>query len=265
MRFLKSLFKFLIIILVVIILAAGLSFYYLRANFYDIPVLMYHNISPPDEGNMANVTPEVFKEQMAFIADNGYKVIGPDEYLDYLAGKKPIKKNLVMITFDDGYENNYTYAFTVLKEHGFKAVIFAVVDKIDREGYLSVPQIREMQAAGIVFGSHTLNESYLPALSEEEIKKEVGVSKVKLTQLTGESVDYFAYCTGGFTKRAQEIIQNEGYLIAFTTNRGLDKDWLNDDCYAIRRIKVTNRDNWFKLWAKLTGIYNLFRDVEDPY
>ena len=77
--------------------------------------------------------------------------------------------------------------------------------------------------------------------------------------ITGRQVNIFAYPTGGYTKEAQDLLRKSGYLMAFTTNRGFDKSRSNNDIFALRRIKVTNKDNWFKLWVKLSGIYNLFQ------
>jgi peptidoglycan/xylan/chitin deacetylase (PgdA/CDA1 family) len=263
---LRQLVKFLIIIILVSVLLFGAFFYYAKHNFYDIPILMYHNISPPEDGNNTNVTPERFKAQMKYIKDNNYQVITPDEYADILKGKKKVySKNLVMLTFDDGYENNYTYAYPVLKEYNFPALIFVIVNKIGQEGYLRVEQIRQMQKDGIIIGSHTLNEKYLPDLNKVRLSEELCVSKERLDGITGGPVEFFAYCSGGYTIQAQKMLQDAGYVLAFTTNRGFDKSLENDDPYAIRRIKVTNADNNFKLWAKLSGIYNMFRTVRDPY
>jgi peptidoglycan/xylan/chitin deacetylase (PgdA/CDA1 family) len=252
-------------VLVIILLIAG-GYFYARANFYDIPVLMYHNISPAQEGNSANVTPERFKEQMDFLSNNGYDVLSPAEYVNLFEGQISKKnKNYVLLTFDDGYENNYTYAYPVLKENNFPALIFVVVNKIGKEGYLTLDEIKEMQKDGIVFASHTLNEKYVPSLSKVRLEEELCGSKTKLEQLCGKPVVFFAYCSGGYTIQAQKILKDAGYRLAFTTNRGFDKALANDDPFAIRRIKVTNRDNAFKLRAKLSGIYNVFHTIRDPY
>jgi peptidoglycan/xylan/chitin deacetylase (PgdA/CDA1 family) len=265
-KLLKATFKTVIIVSLLLVVVVAAGYFYARANFYDIPVLMYHNVSPAAEGNTANVTPERFKQQMSFIKSNNYKVITPLEYSQILKeGKSKSAKNLVMLTFDDGYENNYTYAYPVLKENGFTAVIFVVVNKIGQEGYLTIDEIKEMQKSGIVIASHTLNEKYVPSLKKVRLTEELCGSKEKLQQLTGKPVEFFAYCSGGYTIQAQKILKDAGYLLAFTTNRGFDKSLANDDPYAIRRIKVTDKDYSFKLWAKLSGIYNIFHTIRDPY
>ena len=266
-----SLFKLILRTTLIVFIALTLflitGYFYARSNYYNIPVLMYHHISPAEEGNIVNVTPDRFKKQMEFINNHNYNVITPDEYVRCAREEKEIKsKNLVLITFDDGYEDNFTYAYPVLKENNFPAVVFVVVNKLGKEDYLTIDQIKKMQQSGIIFGSHTLNEVYLPSLDEAAVKGEVRGSKIKLEKITAKPVNFFAYCTGGYTKEAQNILRLSGYLMAFTTNRGFNKDRRNnDDIFAIRRIKITDRDNWFSLWAKSTGIYHLFHRVRNPY
>ncbi len=265
-KFLRVVFKTAVIIGFLLLILVTVGYFFTRANYYDIPVLMYHNVSPPEDGNTTNVTPERFSQQMSFIKSNNYKVITPSEYTQILKdGKKKSANNLVMLTFDDGYENNYTYAYPILKDNGFSAVIFVVVNKIGEEGYLNIQEIKEMQKNGIVIASHTLNERYVPSLKKVRLNDEICGSKEKLELLTGEPVEFFAYCSGGYTIQAQKILKDAGYLVAFTTNRGFDKSLANDDPYAIRRTKVTNRDYSFKFWVKLSGIYNIFHTIRDPY
>lgn len=262
----KILSKTIILLTIIVSLLISGGYLYLKNQYYTIPVLMYHHVSPLSDGNIANVTPERFKEQMEFIKKGNYEVIGPYEFLDYALGKKerPSKK-LVMITFDDGYRDNYAYAYEIIKNQDFPAVIFMVVNKIGKKDYLTINDIKKMQSSGIIFGSHTLNETYLPALTKKELKEEIIGSKIKFEMLTEKPVHFFAYCTGGYTEEAQEILKDAGYLSAFTTNRGFDKSWRNDDLFAVRRIKITDKDSPFKLWAKLTGIYQLFHRVRNPY
>ena len=78
----------------------------------------------------------------------------------------------------------------------------------------------------------------------------------------GVKIKTFSYPVGGYTPQTVEDVKEAGYLCACTTNRGTSKE-LNR--YALRRIKVTGRDKKFKLWAKLSGFYNIFKRVKDPY
>jgi peptidoglycan/xylan/chitin deacetylase (PgdA/CDA1 family) len=263
---LKSTIKVLAAATALLIILIGIFYFYARNYYYDIPVLMYHHVKPSEKDSSLIVSPERFRDQMEFLARFNYDVITPSEYLQYIEGEKEIRRrNLVLITFDDGYRNNYTYAFPALKEYALPAVIFIVVDEINQEGYLNQKQIAKMQEKDVIFGSHTLSHVYLPSLKTEELIKEIKLSKEKLEEIAGKEIDFFAYPIGGYTEEAQRVLKEAGFLAAFTTNGGEGPSWRNDDIFALRRVKVTDRDNRFKLWAKLTGIYNIFRNVKDPH
>src|SRR5690606_16547296 len=92
----------------------------LMNNAPNVPVLMYHHVSP--SGGMIAVTPEVFEQQIAGLARAGYTSLGTGQLAAYLAGGRVPEKSVV-ITFDDGYLNNWTYAHPVLQRYGMKAVL----------------------------------------------------------------------------------------------------------------------------------------------
>jgi peptidoglycan/xylan/chitin deacetylase (PgdA/CDA1 family) len=179
-------------------------------------------------------------------------------------GKKIDKKNLVLITFDDGHADNYQ-AYRVLNKLGMSAVFFIPSDKIGDQGRLSASEVVKMHNDGMDIGSHTKSEVYCPDLEGEDFKVELLDSKLVLEHLIGGKVKSIAYPMGGYNRATMQAVKEAGYKIAFTTNRGFDKHWRNDNPYQLRRIKVTFRDNDFKLWAKLTGFYNWLRSVKDPY
>lgn len=88
-----------------------------------IPVLMYHHVSPSP--GLVTVSPETFRAQMAWLAQHNYRSIGAGELAGFLAGA-PLPEKSVMITFDDGYLDNYLYAHPILQAYGFKAVLFVI-------------------------------------------------------------------------------------------------------------------------------------------
>ena len=92
-----------------------------------IPVLYYHKIDYPKKDAVYKglyVTPEQFKRQIALLKFLGYHTINPKEILSFVKGHKIQVKKPLLITFDDGYENNYLNAYPVLKAAGFTSVIF---------------------------------------------------------------------------------------------------------------------------------------------
>lgn len=92
-----------------------------------LPVLMYHHVSPAP--GLVTVSPQTFHAHIAALAQRGYRSAGCDDLAAFLAGK-PLPEKSVMITFDDGYLDNYVHAYPVLREFGFKAVLFLITGRI---------------------------------------------------------------------------------------------------------------------------------------
>ena len=85
---------------------------------------MYHHVNP--DGNFINVTPEIFEKHIRYLSEEGINALNTADFLLILAGKQPPPKRPVMITFDDGWLDNWSYAFPVLRRYHMKAVIFVV-------------------------------------------------------------------------------------------------------------------------------------------
>jgi len=233
--------------------------------FYRVPILNYHSVNVPRFNyDTPKILPGVFVQQMDFIHRMGYQVISLDDYIKMRKAGKRVWSSVV-ITFDDGYEDNYTHAFPVLKKYHFPATIFLIAKELDRDRFLKKIQIREMVKEGISFGSHTLSHAYLPEVSDEaKLRAEIFGSKKILETEVGQNVDYFSYPIGGYNDRVKELVRGAGYKAATTTNRGIAR--LNEDLYALKRIKITQRDiPGFVLWLKLSGYYLLFQGNREAY
>jgi peptidoglycan/xylan/chitin deacetylase (PgdA/CDA1 family) len=236
---------------------------------YTVPILMYHSIGGCSTGNNNHVSLENFTKHMRYIKSRGYQVISLAELVERIKNKKPINHNLVVITFDDGHQDNYISAFPLLKEYGFPATIFIITGEIGREGFLTWAQTKEMFSTGIDIGAHTRNEVYLPGLSGygalgEEIRGPLKDIKNNI----GYDAKYFSYPTGGFNEEIKRLVKEAGYQGACTTNRG--KERKGQDVYELKRVKMTNADTtlWWKPFAlrvKLSGYYNVFRRVKDGH
>lgn len=233
---------------------------------YVVPILMYHRVLPDenreqDRPNVVSV--DNFRYQIQFLKKNGYHVISLDELVSAIAQRRQLPRNSVVLTFDDGAEDNYAYAFPVLKEHGFSATFFISPQLIGKKGYLTWGKVKEMDQQGMGFGSHTLAHAYLPALSANEQKREIHASKKIIEGKLRHPVNNFCYPSGGFTPLAKEEVREAGYLSACTTNRGYDR--FNRDVYELKRIRIGDKDvTPFFLWVKLSGYYNLFRSLKNP-
>jgi len=256
--------KFLVIILVVILSLVGFCFY-LRTN-YVVPILMYHRITQQGDLPLLNVSPESFRWQMRFLKEHNYNVISLSSLVQAMKDKKPLPRNTVVITFDDGYEDNYISAYPTIEEYDLPVTIFMIAGYVNRSDYLTYPQMREMLSSGLVdIGSHSLDGDYLPGKTILELTEEISSSKLRLGENLKVRIDLFCYPLGGFSPKIQELIKRYNYKAACTTNRGIKNTHRNDDLFALKRIKIKDSKNPLFFWVKLSGYYNLFRRIREPY
>lgn len=245
-------------LLLIIISFVVFNFFWILTR-YTTPILVYHNINSR-KGSFF-VSPENFSKQMEYIKKNGYQVISLDELVRSIQTKTPLKRNKVVITFDDGYQDNFEYAYPVLKKMGFPATIFLVTDYIGKtSGFLNWDEVVAMSKDKISFGGHTKTHFYLGSMGSEDLAfGEIKGSKEAIEQKINMPVDYFCYPGGGFNQRTKELVALAGYRGACTTNRGFVK--FNRDVYELKRVKVTNSDavKPLSFWVKLSGYYNVFR------
>lgn len=259
----KRPFKIVVVVLWCFLVAIGLFGFWL-SNQYVVPIMMYHSVNQEINPQVNIIHPVHFMQQIAYLKENHYHVISLAELVEAIEFNRPLSPKSVVITFDDGYQDNYTYAFKILKQYGFPATIFVVTGQIGKEGYLTWEQLREMEKNGLTIGSHTQTHSYLPELSSEEQMKEMEGSKRILEKQLGHRVNFLAYPTGGFSEQMKEAVRKAGYQAACTTNRGYNR--LNQDVYELKRIRFGDEDNAdIILFFKLSGFYNAFKRPKAPY
>lgn len=246
-----------------IVFLAVLAFWCGISNKYVVPIVMYHHVGYAQKPDKNTVSPEIFESQIAFLKKNKYRVIPLGEVVMAIKEKRNLPKQSVVITFDDGYEDNYTNAFPILKQYGFPATIFVITDIIGTSGQLTIGQMKEMLNTGIEMASHTQGHPYLPEQSSERQKKEIFESKRVLQESLGIPVRHISYPSGGFNEQIKTFVKEAGYEGACTTNRGFAR--LNEDEYELKRIRLSNQDNKeLFLWFKLSGYYNFFRKSVNP-
>jgi peptidoglycan/xylan/chitin deacetylase (PgdA/CDA1 family) len=225
---------------------------------------MYHSIDEKHKETKLSVSPRDFERQMAFLHSHEYEVVRLEDLVKAKEAGIPIAPQTVAITFDDGYENNYTCAFPVLKRYQFPATIFVATNNIGKPGFLNEQQITEMADSGIIsIGSHTLNHVYLPSITDEEqLRREIFESKQRLEELTGQKEIVFSYPVGGFTPRIRQLVREAGYLGACATNPG--KNCPNDDIYALKRVRISRTsENMLVFWIESSGYYTFIKEMRD--
>jgi peptidoglycan/xylan/chitin deacetylase (PgdA/CDA1 family) len=236
-----------------------------------VPILMYHSISDNLFGKshpyyQINTSPKVFRRQMRWMRQNGYQTVNLTEMLGAMETGQDLSKKVV-ITFDDGYQDFYTDALPVLRQCGFTATIFLATDRIQDtaarfEGadYLTWGEVRELQAEGIRFGSHTVTHPDLRSLGPDHIDYELGYSKETIEQKLGVPVESFSYPFAfpeedcDFTRFLVDALESHGFENGVSTILGRARHGNNRFC--LPRLPVNSWDDPFLLRAKLEGGYD---------
>jgi len=244
-----------------------------------LPVFMYHHVNP-NKGDMITVTPEIFRSHLECIKEAGYKTLTLGQLRDYIDGEYDPGGKAVVLTFDDGYLDNFYFAFPLLKAYGVHAVVFIAtgwVDKASGEGTdkaaledefkKAVPthaasktlmeegafsrvimdwdMVKEMARSGLVeFGSHTVTHAGCDSISTEEVQAELRDSKKRIEEELKRPCEYLCWPRGRFTGGSVAAAKGAGYRGVFTTEHGVVKKG-SDPC-AIKRIVVKDGPRWFK-------------------
>jgi len=238
----------------------------------EIPIIYYHRlVESLDEAGKHGiyVTAEQFDKHLSYLKRNGYKTISFEEALEI---KRICSEGkYVIVSFDDGYEDNYRLAFPILKKYGFKAIIFLVAgleynswDQKSNEPKLIMmnkQQILEMQAYGIEFGSHTLSHSDLTKISFEDAKKELVESKKILEEELGIEIKSFAFPYGNYNEEVKKIAREAGYKLVYATDNA--PLGLHEDLFQIRRIGIFPNTTVRGLARKVKGNYIFKRLKKD--
>lgn len=169
-----------------------------------VPTLMYHAVSDDCWGiSSLFVSPSSMEEQLKYLTENGYTPI----FFEDLSNVDQIEKP-VLLTFDDGYADNYTELFPLLKKYNVKATVFMIMGSVGTEHYLTEAQIKEMNASGLVsFQSHTMTHEFLSTRSAEQLEYELLQSKVQLARLIGKESFVLCYPTGKYSQASLEATE----------------------------------------------------------
>ena len=230
-----------------------------------IPILLYHRLISreavrqgrvPDNEPIYAAYDDVFAGQMEYLDRAGYTTLNCDDLLSIRAGRKELPPRAMVITFDDGYESNYTMAFPAMRRFRQKATIYVapqpdeysrnLIAGIDR--FLSPDQMRELDGSGVSIESHTLTHCVLSELPDDRARFELTESKRVLSEILGRPVRHLAVPRSGYSRRIHRLAAAAGYETVCCNNKGSSTS--SSDLMALPRI-VIERDMSVEDFARL--------------
>ena len=202
------------------------------------PILEYHMVTehPSPDAKPYVVPPEDFAAQLDDLAAQGYTTITPQDYARARKGKQQLPEKPIILTFDDGYEDNWRVVLPMLEERGMKAAFYMVTNKIGQPGYLTWDNLFDLERHGMEIGGHTVNHLPLTTLSPEQQRDELRLSKLMLEWRGLKTIYSFSYPNGAYDDGIVAMLEEEKYLTAVTGEAGLNT--LTTNPYLLRRVNV---------------------------
>lgn len=247
-------------------------------NAVELPVLMYHGlIKNPKHQNRFVIHPDIFENDLKYIKHNGYTCIVVQDLIDYIYNDHPLPEKPIMITFDDGYYNNYLYAFPLIKKYECKIVLSPIgkstddYSKIKDEhadySHVTWEHIKEMVNSGFVeIQNHTydMHSNKRPRIgctkkrgeSLEQYRKNLTQDIMKMQDRvkseTGIFPTAFVFPFGAISKEAPEIIRDMGFKCTFCCEGRLNRITKDPEClYSLCRFIRPNSISTKQYFAKI--------------
>ena len=209
-----------------------------------VPILLYHRLisraaagagTVRDDEPIYAIHDDTFAAQMRYLKEDGHTTLSLDQFLAMRRGERPLPPKALVITFDDGYESNYTLALPGLRRFGHRATVFVAlepdeytrrqVEGIDR--FLTADQMRELDAAGVAIESHTVTHCVLSELDDDAVRLELTESKRRLGEILGRPVRHLAIPRSGQSRRVRSLARAAGYETICGNSKGSSNGWSN--------------------------------------
>jgi peptidoglycan/xylan/chitin deacetylase (PgdA/CDA1 family) len=188
----------------------------------NVPVLMYHHIEPQEqaktEGHTAlNVDSNIFASQMAYLSSKGYTAITADQLALALKNHNKLPSRSIVLTFDDGYSDFYTYALPIIKQYSFKANLMIPTGLIENSGYMSWEQLKDAFSSGnATIYNHTWSHALLGSASTQKIGYEISTANKQLSNYLGQTPNIFTYPYGSNSTNVVSYLAEHGFIAAFS-------------------------------------------------
>ena len=236
-------------------------------NKKKLLIIYYHRVVNKEE--FSNVKEEdmcididKFDDQMRFLCQY-YNLVSEEEIVIAIE-KNRMPPNAVWVTFDDGYKDNYTNAYPILKKYKIPATVFITTGYINKQMVpckdidclsMTWEQIKQLSKSGIFIGAHTVSHRILSGLSEDEIIKEITDSKNEIEKRLDKNVISFCYPVGKkqdyCSEKCVPALEKNDFKLAVTTTGGFNSIERKKSCFDLRRLGVSYEDTLSFFRAKV--------------
>lgn len=210
----------------------------------NVPVLFYHHVEPlaiAQQSGHAQLTvdSDYFDKQMAYLNASGYRSLSADELVDALINHRGLPAKSIVVTFDDGYDDNYNYAFQILKKYNIAGNFMIPTGLVENKGYMTWGQLKEMAGNPLMhIYNHTWSHASLGGASKDKIEYEITTANKQLEDNLGKRVTIFTYPYGSYNQLVIDVLKERGFTAAFSTINGTMQ--CQSYIFALRRTNIGN-------------------------
>ena len=213
---------------------------------FAVPVLMYHRICVLSEHETHSpllrdltVSPEDFERQVRYLSEHGFVFLRASQVEEALVQHGPLPEKAVVLTMDDGYKDNFTRAFPVLRKYHASATLFLVTHTVDTPGHVAWDDVTVMHHQGVGYGSHTVHHYDLTDLPETQMDYELRESKRVLEGRLAEPITDIAYPSGAYNALVVARTRCAGYRAGWKKGGGPVQP--GAERYLLPRVRVRGK------------------------
>jgi peptidoglycan/xylan/chitin deacetylase (PgdA/CDA1 family) len=226
-----------------------------RRSTADLPIVMYHHVGPlppnPDIYRRdLTVSPDLFERTLVRLAEQGVETVTMADLFEHFAGGTALPKRAVVLTFDDGYDDNYEHAFRLLRQHDMVGTFFVTTDFVERPGYLTWSQIAEMADAGMEIAAHSSNHADFTKVGPNELRRQLVEPKAILEHHIKQPVRFLAYPAGKYNPAVMAASRAAGYEAAVTVLHGTRHTPGN--AFELPRVRARGADSPTEIVTRMT-------------
>lgn len=226
-----------------------------------LPIIMYHEVKTYKAGKDV-ITPYEFESDLKYLKENNYTTITMTQLIDYVYNNTDLPQNPIILSFDDGYLNNYKYVLPLLKKYDMK-IVFSIIGK-NTDDFTRIPdenldyshvtwdQLKEMQSSGYVeiqnhtYNLHSTNKGRTGCMQrsgesftqyEQVLTDDIGKFQEEIFLMTGVTPNTFTYPYGKSSKNTDLVLKKLGFKASLSCKYGVNRITKNpDELFGLKRI-----------------------------